>query len=31
MITPLPIYTWVIESPEGVVLIDTGENGRAML
>ncbi len=25
----LPIYTWVIEHPEGILLIDTGENARA--
>ena len=27
---PLPIYAWVIEHPEGVILIDTGESARAM-
>ncbi len=26
---PLPIYAWVIEHPEGVILIDTGETARA--
>lgn len=25
---PLPIYCWVIEHPEGIILIDTGENAR---
>ena len=25
----LPIYTWVIEHPEGVIVIDTGESSRA--
>ncbi len=26
---PLPIYVWVIEHPEGVIVIDTGETARA--
>lgn len=26
---PLPIYAWVIEHPEGLVVIDTGETSRA--
>jgi N-acyl homoserine lactone hydrolase len=26
---PLPIYTWVIEHPEGILVIDTGETARA--
>ena len=25
---PSPIYTWVIEHPEGIMVIDTGENER---
>lgn len=25
---PLPIYAWVIEHPEGIIVIDTGENAR---
>jgi glyoxylase-like metal-dependent hydrolase (beta-lactamase superfamily II) len=25
---PLPIYTWVIEHPEGVIVIDTGDTAR---
>ena len=25
---PLPIYVWVVEHPEGVIVIDTGENAR---
>ncbi len=25
---PLPIYAWVIEHPEGVIIIDTGETAR---
>lgn len=28
---PLPIYTWVIEHPEGVIVIDTGETAKATL
>ena len=24
----MPVYTWVIEHPQGVILIDTGENAR---
>jgi glyoxylase-like metal-dependent hydrolase (beta-lactamase superfamily II) len=24
----LPIYTWVVEHPEGVILVDTGETDR---
>jgi N-acyl homoserine lactone hydrolase len=27
---PLPIYAWVIEHPEGLVVIDTGETARAL-
>jgi N-acyl homoserine lactone hydrolase len=27
---PLPIYTWVIEHPEGVIVVDTGETARVM-
>ena len=26
---PLPIYVWVIEHPEGVIVIDTGETAKA--
>jgi N-acyl homoserine lactone hydrolase len=26
---PLPIYAWVIEHPEGVIAVDTGETARA--
>jgi N-acyl homoserine lactone hydrolase len=26
---PLPIYAWVIEHPEGIIVIDTGETARA--
>jgi N-acyl homoserine lactone hydrolase len=26
----LPIYAWVIEHPEGVIVVDTGETARAM-
>src|SRR5262245_15543323 len=25
---PLPIYVWVIEQPEGVIVVDTGETAR---
>ena len=25
---PLPIYAWAVETPEGVVLVDTGETAR---
>src|SRR2546423_7635125 len=25
---PLPIYAWVIEHPEGVIVVDTGETAR---
>ncbi|HEX5941088.1 MAG TPA: N-acyl homoserine lactonase family protein [Anaerolineales bacterium] len=25
---PLPIYAWVIEHPEGIIVIDTGESGN---
>lgn len=28
---PLPIYAWVIEHPEGVIVIDTGETNKAMM
>jgi glyoxylase-like metal-dependent hydrolase (beta-lactamase superfamily II) len=28
---PLPIYVWVIEHSEGVIVIDTGETARAMM
>jgi N-acyl homoserine lactone hydrolase len=27
---PLPIYTWLIEHPEGLVVVDTGETARVM-
>jgi N-acyl homoserine lactone hydrolase len=27
---PLPIYVWVIEHPEGVIVVDTGETAKAM-
>lgn len=27
---PLPIYSWVIEHPEGIILIDTGETARTL-
>ncbi|MGZ3598500.1 MAG: N-acyl homoserine lactonase family protein [Ktedonobacterales bacterium] len=26
---PLPIYAWVVEHPEGVIVVDTGETARA--
>ena len=26
---PLPIYAWVIEHPEGIILVDTGESAKA--
>jgi glyoxylase-like metal-dependent hydrolase (beta-lactamase superfamily II) len=26
---PLPIYAWLIEHPEGIVVVDTGETARA--
>jgi glyoxylase-like metal-dependent hydrolase (beta-lactamase superfamily II) len=26
---PLPIYTWVIEHPEGIIVVDTGETALA--
>jgi glyoxylase-like metal-dependent hydrolase (beta-lactamase superfamily II) len=26
--TPIPIYTWVIEHPEGTIVIDTGETAQ---
>lgn len=26
---PLPIYAWVIEHPEGMIVVDTGETARA--
>jgi glyoxylase-like metal-dependent hydrolase (beta-lactamase superfamily II) len=26
---PLPIYTWVIEHPEGIIVVDTGESAKA--
>lgn len=26
---PLPIYTWVVEHPEGAIVVDTGETSRA--
>lgn len=26
---PLPIYVWVIEHPEGLIVVDTGETARA--
>ncbi|GHO48235.1 N-acyl homoserine lactonase family protein [Ktedonospora formicarum] len=26
--SPLPIYVWVIEHPEGVIVVDTGETAR---
>ena len=25
---PLPIYAWVIEHPEGLIVVDTGETAR---
>ena len=25
---PLPIYVWVIEHPEGIIVVDTGETAR---
>jgi len=28
---PLPIYAWVIEHPEGVIVIDTGETAQATM
>jgi glyoxylase-like metal-dependent hydrolase (beta-lactamase superfamily II) len=27
---PLPIHAWVVEHPEGVIVIDTGETARAL-
>jgi glyoxylase-like metal-dependent hydrolase (beta-lactamase superfamily II) len=30
MTGPLPIYAWVVEHPEGVIVVDTGETARAM-
>jgi glyoxylase-like metal-dependent hydrolase (beta-lactamase superfamily II) len=27
---PLPIFAWVIEHPEGLILVDTGETAKAM-
>ena len=27
---PLPIHVWVVEHPEGVIVIDTGENAGVM-
>ncbi len=27
-VEPLPIYAWVIEHPEGIVVVDTGETAR---
>lgn len=27
---PLPIYSWAIKHPEGIILIDTGETARSM-
>ena len=27
---PLPIYAWVVEHPEGVLVVDTGETARAV-
>lgn len=27
---PLPIWTWAIEHPEGVIVVDTGETARVM-
>jgi glyoxylase-like metal-dependent hydrolase (beta-lactamase superfamily II) len=27
---PLPIYAWLVEHPEGAILVDTGETARAM-
>lgn len=29
MTEPMPIYAWVIEHPEGVIVVDTGETARA--
>ncbi|HEX5617911.1 MAG TPA: hypothetical protein VFX51_05800 [Solirubrobacteraceae bacterium] len=26
---PLPVYAWLIEHPEGLILVDTGETARA--
>jgi N-acyl homoserine lactone hydrolase len=28
-VEPLPIYTWLIEHPEGLIVVDTGETARA--
>jgi hypothetical protein len=25
---PLPIYCWLIEHPEGLIMVDTGETAR---
>ena len=27
---PLPIYAWVVEHPEGIIVVDTGETARAL-
>jgi glyoxylase-like metal-dependent hydrolase (beta-lactamase superfamily II) len=27
---PLPIYAWVVEHPEGILVVDTGETARAV-
>src|ERR671922_2137475 len=27
---PLPIYAWVIEHPDGAIVVDTGETARAL-
>ena len=27
---PLPIYVWVIEHPEGIIIVDTGETAKAV-
>ena len=28
--TPLPIYCWIVEHPEGLIVVDTGETSRVM-
>lgn len=27
---PLPIYSWIVEHPEGLIVVDTGETSRAV-
>lgn len=30
-VQPVPVYTWAIEHPEGVIVIDTGMNARCLV